>query len=80
MDGSFYKSQSYSGIPVQIMEGDSVSAAHLLMNNGINPLDLSDSQLLRFLQQNPAVQQQSINNTLRLRAVDSIFSHFLGWE
>ncbi len=62
MDGNFYKSQSYPGIPVQMMEGDSVlNSQRLLMNNGINPAYLSDSQMLSFLQQNPTVQQKSID-------------------
>ncbi|CAD6591660.1 MAG: hypothetical protein ASARMPREDX12_006267 [Alectoria sarmentosa] len=47
--------------PPQMMGGDSaLNANHLLMNNGINPGNLSDSQFASFQQQNPAVQQKSI--------------------
>ena len=49
------------GMPGQMMGGDSaLNANHLLMNNGINPGNLSDSQFASFQQQNPAVQQKSI--------------------
>lgn len=37
-----------------------MNANHLLMNNGINPGNLSDSQFASFQQQNPAVQRKSI--------------------
>ena len=62
-DGSFDKSQSIPEIPMQLMEGDSdvkQNANHLLMSSGINPYNLSDSQFSSFMQQNPAVQQKSI--------------------
>lgn len=49
------------GMPGQMMGGDSaLNANHLLMNSGINPGNLSDSQFASFQQQNPAVQQKSI--------------------
>lgn len=49
------------GMPGQMMGGDSaLNANHLLMNNGINPGNLSDSQFASFQNQNPAVQQKSI--------------------
>lgn len=49
------------GIPGQMMGGDSaLNANHLLMTSGINPGNLSDSQFASFQQQNPAVQQKSI--------------------
>ena len=50
------------GMPPGMM-GDgtaAMNANHLLMNNGINPGNLSDSQFASFQQQNPAVQQKSI--------------------
>ena len=37
-----------------------LNANHLLMTSGINPGNLSDSQFASFQQQNPAVQQKSI--------------------
>ena len=49
------------GLPPGMMGGDAaMNANHLLMNNGINPGNLSDSQFASFQQQNPAVQQKSI--------------------
>ena len=49
------------GIPGQQVMGDpALNANNLLMNNGINPGNLSDSQFASFQQQNPAVQQKSI--------------------
>ena len=49
------------GMPGQMMGGDAaLNANHLLMNSGINPGNLSDSQFASFQQQNPAVQQKSI--------------------
>ena len=50
------------GMPPSMMGGDvaALNANHLLMNNGINPGNLSDSQFASFQQQNPAVQQKSI--------------------
>lgn len=49
------------GMPPGMMGGDAAqNANHLLMNNGINPGNLSDSQFASFQQQNPAVQQKSI--------------------
>lgn len=49
------------GMPPGMMGGDAAqNAGHLLMNNGINPGNLSDSQFASFQQQNPAVQQKSI--------------------
>lgn len=50
------------GIPPNMMGGDAavMNANHLLMNNGINPGNLSDSQFASFQQQNPTVQQKSI--------------------
>lgn len=48
-------------MPGQMMGGDAaLNANHLLMNSGINPGNLSDSQFASFQQQNPAVQQKSI--------------------
>ena len=49
------------GMPGQMMGGESaINANHLLMHNGINPGNLSDSQFASFQNQNPAVQQKSI--------------------
>jgi len=49
------------GIPGQIMGGPAaVTANQLLEMNGINPGNLSDSQFASFQQQNPQVQQKSI--------------------
>ena len=49
------------GMPGQMMGGDAaLNANHLLMNSGINPGNLSDSQFASFQQQIPAVQQKSI--------------------
>ena len=49
------------GMPGQMMGGDAaLNANHLLMTSGINPGNLSDSQFASFQQQNPAVQQKSI--------------------
>lgn len=71
MNNSYYKSQSYSETPVQMMEGDSVlNAKHLLMNNGIDLSNLSDSQIVSFSQQNPAVQQKSIDIYRRNRSIN----------
>ena len=49
------------GMPGQMMGGESaMNANHLLLHNGINPGNLSDSQFASFQNQNPAVQQKSI--------------------
>ena len=49
------------GMPGQMIGGDAaLNANHLLMNSGINPGNLSDSQFASFQQQNPAVQQRTI--------------------
>lgn len=66
------KSQIISpGIPVQIMEGDSVlNAKRLLMNNGIDLSNLSVAQIVSFGQQNPAVQQKSIDIYRRNRSMN----------
>ena len=40
---------------------DALNAIKLLIENGINPMDLSDSQLASFKQQSPAIQQSSID-------------------
>ncbi len=50
------------GMPPNMIGGEvaAMNANHLLMNNGINPGNLSDSQFASFQQQNPAVQQKSI--------------------
>ena len=50
------------GMPPGIMGGDvaAMNANQLLLHNGINPGNLSDSQFASFQQQNPAVQQKSI--------------------
>ena len=49
------------GMPPGLMGGDAaINANQLLMTNGINPGNLSDSQFASFQQQNPAVQQKSI--------------------
>ena len=49
------------GMPGQQMMGDAaLNANSMLVNNGINPGNLSDSQFASFQQQNPAVQQKSI--------------------
>ena len=51
--------------------GDPVSdAEHLLMNNGIDLSNLSDSQIVSFAQQNPAVQQKSIDTYRRNRSMN----------
>ena len=50
------------GMPPQMVQ-DSSAQAHanaLLWNNGINPANLSDNQFISFQQQNPQVQQKSI--------------------
>ena len=48
-------------MPGQMMGGDAaLNANHLLINGGINPGNLSDSQFASFQQQNPIVQQKSI--------------------
>ena len=49
------------GMPGQMIGGDAaLNANHLLMNSGISPGNLSDSQFASFQQQNPAVQQKTI--------------------
>ena len=50
------------GLPPGMMGGDvaAINANQLLLHNGINPGNLSDSQFASFQQQNPAVQQKSI--------------------
>ena len=51
------------GMPGQMMGGggdSALNANQLLMHSGINPGNLSDSQFASFQQQNPAVQQKSI--------------------
>ena len=48
------------GMPMMGGDVQAMNANHLLMNNGINPGNLSDSQFASFRQQNPAVQQKSI--------------------
>ena len=49
------------GMPGQMMGGAAaVNANQLLEQNGINPGNLSDSQFASFQQQNPHVQQKSI--------------------
>lgn len=51
------------GMPGQMVGGDAAAtsaAQSLLVNHGINPGNLSESQFQSFQQQNPAVQQKSI--------------------
>ena len=49
------------GMPGQMMGGSgAINANQLLEMNGINPGNLSDSQFASFQQQNPQVQQKSI--------------------
>ena len=52
------------GMPGQMVGGDAAAntsaAQTLLVNHGINPGNLSESQFQSFQQQNPAVQQKSI--------------------
>lgn len=49
------------GMPPGVIGGDAAqNANHLLMNNGLNPGNLSDSQFAFFKQQEPAAQQKSI--------------------
>ncbi|SPN99500.1 related to Som1 protein [Cephalotrichum gorgonifer] len=49
-------------MPGQVMNGGNMQQAHqLLMQNGINPNNLSQAQLQQFSQQSPAVQAKSIS-------------------
>ncbi len=53
--------QVQRGMPPSVIGGEAAqSANHLLMNNGINPGNLSDFQFAFFQQQSPAVQQKSV--------------------
>lgn len=73
MNNSFHKSQSYSEVLVQMVDGDSVlNAKHLflLMSNGIDLSNLSDSQIVSFSHQDPAVQQKSIDIYRRNRSMN----------
>lgn len=67
MNNSFYKSQTYPG---PIVMGPFLDAKNLLMNNGIDLSNLSDSQIVSFGQQNPAVQQKSIDIYRRNRSMN----------
>ena len=64
VDAKSRPTQDVAGLPrvrSQTEKTDSVIAAtHLLMNNGINPGDLSDAQFASFQNQIPDVQQKSV--------------------
>ena len=48
------------GMPPQMMQENTQQANALLVNSGINPANLSETQFASFQQQQPAVQQKSI--------------------
>ncbi|KAG8533769.1 uncharacterized protein KY384_001510 [Bacidia gigantensis] len=48
------------GMPPQMMSSNTDQANALLMSSGINPANLSDTQFASFQQQQPQVQQKSI--------------------
>ena len=61
IDTKSQPTQDLLGARAQSGKVDSVIAAtHLLMNNGINPGDLTDAQFTSFQQQLPDVQQKSV--------------------
>ena len=66
MDGAGFSTQQMmqngrtQGIPPQMMADPTSQAQALLMSSGINPANLSDTQFASFQQQNPQVQQKSI--------------------
>ena len=68
LNNSPVKIQTYPG-PMLVMD-PVLDAKHLLMNNGIDLSNLSDSQIVSFAQQNPAVQQKSIDIYRRNRSMN----------
>ena len=67
MDGAGFNPQQMMqngrpppGMPPQMMPENAQQANALLVNSGINPANLSDTQFASFQQQQPAVQQKSI--------------------